>query len=263
MIPYSTQTINNRDINSVVKTMKSSFLTQGPKIRTFEKLISKKVNSKYTSVVNSATSALHISCMALNFKKGDILWTSPNTFSASSNCALHLGGKVDFVDIDPFNNNVDINLLEKKLKLTRNSNRPKIFVPVHFSGNPVEQDKIFYLSKKYNFKIIEDASHALGATYKNEKVGSCKWSDITVFSFHPVKIITTFEGGAATTNNKKIYEKLKLFSNHGITKNSKNFFFRKNEPWYYEQQLLGLNYRLTDVAASLGISQIKNLQKNL
>ena len=261
MIPYSTQTINNRDINSVVKTMKSSFLTQGPKIRTFEKLISKKVNSKYTSVVNSATSALHISCMALNFKKGDILWTSPNTFSASSNCALHLGGKVDFVDIDPFNNNVDINLLEKKLKLTRNSNRPKIFVPVHFSGNPVEQDKIFYLSKKYNFKIIEDASHALGATYKNEKVGSCKWSDITVFSFHPVKIITTFEGGAATTNNKKIYEKLKLFSNHGITKNSKNFFFRKNEPWYYEQQLLGLNYRLTDVAASLGISQIKNLQK--
>ena len=261
MIPYSTQTINNKDINSVVKTMKSSFLTQGPKIKIFEKLISKKVNSKYTSVVNSATSALHISCMALNFKKGDILWTTPNTFSASSNCALHLGGKVNFVDINPFDNNVDINLLEKKLKLTRNSNLPKIFVPVHFSGNPVEQDKIYYLSKKYNFKIIEDASHALGAIYKNEKVGSCRWSDITVFSFHPVKIITTFEGGAATTNNKKIYEKLKLYSNHGITKNSQNFFFKKNEPWYYEQQLLGLNYRLTDVAASLGISQIKNLQK--
>ncbi len=261
MIPYSTQTINNKDINSVVKTMKSSFLTQGPKIKTFEKLISKKVDSKYTSVVNSATSALHVSCMALNFKKGDILWTTPNTFSASSNCALHLGGKVDFVDIDPFDNNVDVNLLEKKLKLTRNSNLPKIFVPVHFSGNPVEQDKIYNLSKKYNFKIIEDASHALGATYKNEKVGSCRWSDITVFSFHPVKIITTFEGGAATTNSKKIYEKLKIFSNHGITKNSKNFFFNKNKPWYYEQQLLGLNYRLTDVAASLGISQIKNLQK--
>ena len=261
MIPYSTQTINKKDIDSVVRTMKSDFLTQGPKSKIFERLISKTVNSKYTTVVNSATSALHISCMALNFKKGDILWTSPNTFSASSNCALHLGGKVDFVDINPYDGNMDVKLLENKLKLVKKSKLPKILVPVHFSGNPVEQDKIFFLSKKYNFKIIEDASHALGAKFKNETIGSCKWSDITVFSFHPVKIITTFEGGAATTNSKKLYERLRLFSNHGITKDSKKFYFNKHKPWYYEQQLLGLNYRLTDVAAALGISQLNKMKK--
>jgi len=261
MIPYSTQKIDKRDINEVIKTLKSPFLTQGPKVIKFEKQIAIKVNAKYAATTNSATSALHISCLALGFQKDDILWTSPNTFVASSNCALHIGGKVDFVDIDYLTGNIDINLLEKKLLRAKKQNKlPKILVPVHFSGLPTEQQKIYKLSKKYNFKIIEDASHSLGAKYKNEKVGSCKWSDINIFSFHPVKIITTFEGGCATTNKKIIYEKLKLFLNHGITKEKKKFKFKQNKSWYYEQQLLGLNYRMTDVSASIGLSQLKKLK---
>ena len=262
MIPYSTQKVNKSDIQEVIKTLKSPFLTQGPKVSQFEKALAKKVNAKYVAVTNSATSALHISCMALGFKKNDILWTTPNTFVATSNCALHLGGKIDFVDIDYLTGNIDLNLLEKKLINARKKNKlPKILIPVHFSGLPTEQDKIYKLSKKFKFKIIEDASHSLGAKYHNEKVGSCKWSDISIFSFHPVKIITTFEGGAASTNNKLIYEKLKLFLNHGITKDKKKFKIKKNKDWYYEQQLLGLNYRMTDVAASMGLSQLKKLNE--
>ncbi len=262
MIPYSTQKIDQKDIKEVVKTLRSPFLTQGPKIKKFEIEIAKKVNAKFAAATNSATSALHISCMALGFKKNDILWTTPNTFVASSNCALHLGGKVDFVDIDYFTGNIDLDLLEKKLFKAKKLKRlPKIIVPVHFSGLPTEQDKIFKLSKKFKFKIIEDASHSLGAKYNNEKVGSCKWSDISVFSFHPVKIITTFEGGIAVTNNKLVYEKLKLLLNHGITKDKNKFRFKKSKSWYYEQQMLGLNYRMTDVAASMGLSQLKKLNK--
>ena len=262
MIPYSRQTLDKKDYDAVLKTLKSNFLTQGPLINKFEKHISKKISCKFAAVVNSATSALHISCMALGFKKNDILWTSPNTFVASSNCALHLGGKVDFVDIDYDSGNMCVEKLEQKLFYSKKKNLlPKIVVPVHFSGNPTEQDYIHKLSKKYKFKIIEDASHSLGAKYKNEQVGSCKWSDITVFSFHPVKIITTFEGGAALTNSIKIYKSLKLLSNHGITKNFKDFSFKNKGNWYYEQKLLGLNYRMTDVAASIGLSQIKKLKK--
>ena len=262
MIPYSRQTLDKKDQNAVLKTLKSNFLTQGPLINKFEKKISKTVGAKFAAVVNSATSALHVSCMALGFQKNDILWTAPNTFVASSNCALHLGGKVDFVDIDYDTGNMCVEKLERKLFYSKKKNLlPKIVVPVHFSGNPTQQDHIYKLSKKYKFKIIEDASHSLGAKYKNEQVGSCKWSDITVFSFHPVKIITTFEGGAALTNSIKIYKNLKLFSNHGITKNFKDFSFKNKGNWYYEQKLLGLNYRMTDVAASLGLSQIKKLKK--
>lgn len=262
MIPYSRQTLDKKDRNAVLKTLKSSFLTQGPLINKFEKQISKTVGAKFAAVVNSATSALHVSCMALGFQKNNILWTTPNTFVASSNCALYLGGKVDFVDIDYDSGNMCIEKLEQKLFYSKKKNLlPKILVPVHFSGNPTEQDHIHKLSKKYKFKIIEDASHSLGAKYKKEQVGSCKWSDITVFSFHPVKIITTFEGGAALTNSIKIYKSLKLFSNHGITKNFKDFSFKNKGNWYYEQKLLGLNYRMTDVAASLGLSQIKKLKK--
>ena len=262
MIPYSKQTVNKADIKQVVRTLNSPFLTQGPLINKFEKMISKKVSAKYSAVVNSATSALHVSCMALGFKRNDILWTTPNTFVASSNCALHLGGLVDFVDINYFTGNICPEKLEKKLYASKKANKlPKIVKPVHFAGNPTEQDRIYKLSKKYKFKIIEDASHSLGAKYKTEKVGSCKWSDITVFSFHPVKIITTFEGGAAVTNDYKIHKKLKLFSNHGITKDYKDFKYNIKNKWYYEQQLLGLNYRMTDVAASMGISQIKKLKK--
>ncbi len=262
MIPYSTQTIDIKDIKAVIKTLKSKFLTQGPQIKKFEKLISQEVGAKYVSAVNSATSALHISCLALGFKKNDILWTTPNTFVASANCALHVGGKVDFVDIDYKTGNIDANLLEKKLILAKKKNKlPKIVVPVHFAGYPTEQDKIYKLAKKFKFKIIEDASHSIGARYKGEKVGSCKWSHISVFSFHPVKIITTFEGGAAITNNKKIYEKLKLYSNHGITKNIERFVGKKKQAWQYEQQLLGFNFRMSDVSASIGISQIKKLNQ--
>ena len=262
MIPYSTQTIDIKDIKAVIKTLKSQLLTQGPQIKKFEKLISQEVGAKYVSAVNSATSALHISCLALGFKKNDILWTTPNTFVASANCALHVGGKVDFVDIDYKTSNIDVKLLEKKLILAKKKNKlPKIVVPVHFAGYPTEQDKIYKLAKKFKFKILEDASHSIGARYKGEKVGSCKWSDITVFSFHPVKIITTFEGGAAITNNKKIYEKLKLYSNHGITKNIDRFVGKKKQAWQYEQQLLGFNFRMSDVSASIGISQIKKLNQ--
>ena len=262
MIPYSRQTLDKKDQNAVLKTLKSSFLTQGPLINKFEKQISKTVGAKFAAVVNSATSALHVSCMALGFQKNNILWTTPNTFVASSNCAIHLGGKVDFVDIDYDSGNMCVEKLERKLFYSKKKNLlPKIVVPVHFSGNPTEQDYIHKLSKKYKFKIIEDASHSLGAKYKNEQVGSCKWSDITVFSFHPVKIITTFEGGAALTNSIKVYKNLKLFSNHGITKNFKDFSFKNKGDWYYEQKLLGLNYRMTDVAASMGLSQIKKLNK--
>ncbi len=262
-IPYSRQNISNSDISSVIKVLKSNFLTQGPMIKKFEDKISKTVGNKYCVSANSATSALHISCLALGFKKNDILWTVPNTFVASSNCALLCGGKVDFVDINPTTYNIDVGILEKKLIKAKKINKlPKIVVPVHFSGQPTEQDKIHKLSKKYGFKIIEDASHSLGATYKGEKIGSCKWSDITVFSFHPVKIITTIEGGAALTKNKKIYEKLKLFKNHGITKQKKYFLNNKNtEGWFYEQQVLGLNYRMSDISATLGISQLKRLKK--
>ena len=261
MIPYSTQKIDKKDIEEVLKTLKSPFLTQGPKVIKFERQIASKVNAKYAAATNSATSALHISCMALGFKKGDILWTTPNTFVASSNCALHLGGHVDFVDIDYATGNIDIKLLEEKLSHAKKKNKlPKILVPVHFSGLPTDQDKIYKLSKKYKFKIIEDASHSLGAKYNNENVGSCKWSDISILSFHPVKIITTFEGGAAITNKKITYKKLKLFLNHGITKEKKNFKYKTNKSWYYEQQLLGLNYRMTDVSASMGLSQLRKLK---
>ena len=260
IIPYSTQTISKTDIESVVKVLKSDFLTQGPKVKEFEKTLSKKVKAKYAVAFNSATSALHASCLALSLKKNEALWTVPNTFVASANCSLLAGGKVDFIDIDPKTYNININFLEEKLKFFKNKKKlPKIVVPVHFGGNPVDQDKIWKLSQKYNFKILEDASHSLGASYKGEPVGSCRWSDITVFSFHPVKIITTIEGGIATTNNYELYKKLKMIGSHGITKSKLNFKKKTNDPWYYEQQLLGLNYRMSDISAALGLSQLKKL----
>ena len=258
--PYSTQFIDRKDITAVVKVLNSKFLTQGPTVGKFEKAIAKKVNAKYSVAFNSATSALHASCLALALKKNEIVWTVPNTFVASANCALLAGGKVDFVDINPTTKNMDLEALEKKLiKAKKQKKLPKIIIPVHFAGNPYPQDKIKALSKKYNFKVIEDASHAIGAKYKKEKVGSCKWSDITVFSFHPVKIITTIEGGIATTNSLQLYNNLKLFGNHGITKDKKKFKIKNQGDWYYEQQVLGLNYRMSDVSAALGLSQLKKL----
>ena len=261
-IPYSTQSINQSDVNAVKKVMYSKFLTQGPVIKKFEYSIAKKVNAKFATAFNSATSALHIGCIVLGFKKGDILWTVPNTFVASCNCARLLDGKVDFVDINPSTSNIDIDLLEQKLKRSKKKNRlPKILVPVHFAGTPPEQDKIWKLAKQFNFKILEDASHSLGAKYKNNKVGNCKWSDITVFSLHPIKIITSAEGGVATTNNYKIQRRMQILKNHGITKKKTEFINKSKGGWYYEQQFLGLNYRMNEISAALGLNQLNRLNK--
>jgi len=263
-IPYSRQNIDDKDISSVLKVLKSDFLTQGPLVEVFEKKISKTVGVRFATACNSATSALHISCLALGFKKNDILWTVPNSFVASANCAKQIGGKVDFVDICPISYNIDIELLKKKLiKAQKKKKLPKIIVPVHFAGQPTIQDEIYKLSKKFKFKIIEDASHSLGAKYKKITVGSCKWSDITVFSLHPVKIITSGEGGVATTNKQDLHKNLQMLKNHGITKNKK-MFIRKNAPgWHYEQHFLGLNFRMNEISASLGISQLKKLNSHV
>lgn len=261
MIPYSRQSISQKDIENVVKVLNSKLITQGKKIEEFEKKLAKYCNAKFAVATNSATSALHIACLSLGLKKNDYLWTVPNTFVASSNCALYCGAKVDFVDIDPITNNISIDELIIKLKVAVAKNKlPRILVVVHFGGNPSNLKELRILSLKYKFKIIEDASHALGAKYKNKNIGSCSYSDITVFSFHPVKSITTAEGGSAMTNNKKLYEVMSMLRTHGITKDKKKFKNKKNkEPWYFEQQLLGFNYRMNEIEASLGISQLRSL----
>jgi UDP-4-amino-4,6-dideoxy-N-acetyl-beta-L-altrosamine transaminase len=265
-IPYSRQTITSQNIKDVNKVLKSDFITQGPVNKKFEDAICKFVGSKHCATVNTATSALTIACKTLGLKKGDILWTSTNSFVASSNCGLLCGAKVDFIDIDLENYNLSIEKLEKKLVQAKKKNKlPKILISVHFAGHPCDMKKIFKLSQKYKFKIIEDASHALGSSDKNIKVGSCKYSDLTVFSFQAVKVITTGEGGCLTTNNRKLYEKVKLLRTHGITK-EKNLFLNKRykkQPWYYEQQILGTNYRLSDINSALGLSQLRELKKNL
>ncbi len=257
--PYSRQKILNQDVKAVSKVLKSNFLTQGPLVKKFENKISNKVKVKFAVAVNSATSALHISCLALGLKKNDLLWTVPTTFVASANCGFYCGANVDFIDIDKKTFNIDVNKLSEKLKKTKR--KPKILVTVHLGGQPTEQEKIWKLAKKYKFFVIEDASHSLGASRKNNLVGNCKWSDICIFSFHPVKIITTGEGGMAVTNNKKIYEKLDILKNHGITRKQSNLKIKKLGFWYYEQHLLGFNYRLSDISAALGISQLKSLNK--
>ena len=261
-IPYGKQTIDHEDIKNVVNVLKSDFLTQGPKIPEFEKQISSFVGSKYSVAVNSATSALHIACKALGLNEGDYLWTSPITFVASANCARYCGAQVDFVDINISNGLICTEKLEEKLELAKKTNMlPKIIVPVHLSGASCEMKKIYELSIKYNFKIIEDASHAIGGTYENERVGICRYSDITIFSFHPVKIITTGEGGIAVTNNLNLFEKMQLLRSHGISKDPKCFVNNSQGSWYYEQKCLGYNYRITDIAATLGISQLKKINQ--
>ncbi len=258
MIPYSRQSINNKDIAEVVKVLKSNFLTQGPKVNIFEKKILELVKAKFSVACNSATSALHLACLSLNLKPKDIVWTVPNTFVASVNCAINCGAKVDFVDIDPDTWNISIEKLEEKLRLAKKRRMlPKILIPVHFAGQPTEQKKIFLLAKKYKFKIIEDASHSIGGKHLKEPVGSCKWSDITVFSFHPVKIITTGEGGMALTNNKNLAEKMKVYRANGLIREIKN----NDKPWYYKHISSGYNYRMSDISAALGLSQIKRLKK--
>ena len=257
MIRYSEQYIDQKDISSVIKILKSDLITTGPKISEFEKSLSKKVKSKYCVVFNSATSALHSACIALGLKRNDWVWTSTNSFVASANCGLYCGAKIDFVDIELETYNIDLKKLETKLGKTKKKLLPKIIIPVAFAGQSYDLDHLVRLSKKYKFKILEDASHALGAKYKNRNVGSNK-DTISVFSFHPVKMITTGEGGSAHTNNKRYYDIMKSVSSHGIVRKKNNLSHGINH-LLYEQKYLGFNYRLTDIQAALGISQLKKL----
>ena len=260
MIPYGRQEITNEDIAEIEKVLKSDFLTQGPIVPKFEKSVASYCNASYAVAVNSATSALHISCLALDLSPGDWLWTSPNSFVASANCGLYCGANIDFVDIDPKTYNISIDLLSDKLKKAKKINRlPKIVIPVHFAGQPCDMQAIYDLSLKYGFKIIEDASHAIGASYNQTKVGSCKYSDVTVFSFHPVKIITSAEGGAITTNNKKLSDKIKLLRENGIHSIKSKFKNLPYYPNYYEQVDSGFNFRMSEISAALVNSQLKKL----
>ena len=261
MIPYGRQDINQQDINAVVEVLKSDFLTQGPQVPAFEQSIIDACDAKYAVAVNSATSALHIACLALGLGNDDWLWTTPNTFVASANCALYCGAKVDFVDIDPRTYNLCAKQLEKKLIAAQKVGKlPKIVIPVHFSGQSCDMQAIHELAKKYGFSIIEDASHAIGGKYKGEPIGNSRYSDITVFSFHPVKIVTTAEGGMAVTNNAKLAEQLNLLRSHGITRDEKLMTQDMDGPWYYQQIALGFNYRMTELQAALGLSQMQRLE---
>ena len=262
MIPYGRQDINQQDINAVVEVLKSDFLTQGPQVPAFEQSIIDACDAKYAVAVNSATSALHIACLALGLGNDDWLWTTPNTFVASANCALYCGAKVDFVDIDPRTYNLCAKQLEKKLIAAQKVGKlPKIVIPVHFSGQSCDMQAIHELAKKYGFSIIEDASHAIGGKYKGEPIGNSRYSDITVFSFHPVKIVTTAEGGMAVTNNAKLAEQLNLLRSHGITRDEELMTKAADGPWYYQQIELGYNYRMTELQAALGLSQMQRLEE--
>ena len=262
MIPYGRQDINQQDINAVVEVLKSDFLTQGPQVPAFEQAIIDACDAKYAVAVNSATSALHIACLALGLGNDDWLWTTPNTFVASANCALYCGAKVDFVDIDPRTYNLCAKQLEKKLIAAQKVGKlPKIVIPVHFSGQSCDMQAIHELAKKYGFSIIEDASHAIGGKYKGEPIGNSRYSDITVFSFHPVKIVTTAEGGMAVTNNAKLAEQLNLLRSHGITRDEELMTQDMDGPWYYQQIALGFNYRMTELQAALGLSQMQRLEE--
>ncbi|MDB4303289.1 UDP-4-amino-4,6-dideoxy-N-acetyl-beta-L-altrosamine transaminase [Desulfosarcina sp.] len=256
MIPYGRQSISEEDIQAVVEVLRSDYLTQGPTVSRFEESICCYTGSSYGVATNSGTSALHLACLALELGAGDYLWTSPITFVASANCALYCGAKIDFVDIDPCTFNISIDALTKKLKRAElEGTLPKIIVPVHMGGLSCDMSAIHELSLQYGFHVIEDACHALGGKYKGKPIGNCHYSDISVFSFHPVKIITTGEGGMAVTNESRLMEKMALLSSHGITRDVEKMKNVSDGPWYYQQIALGYNYRMTDIQASLGISQ--------
>ncbi|MBO1110966.1 UDP-4-amino-4,6-dideoxy-N-acetyl-beta-L-altrosamine transaminase [Bordetella petrii] len=260
MIPYGRQDITQADIDAVVGVLKSDFLTQGPQVPLFEKRVAEHVGAEYAYAVNSATSALHIACLALGLGPGDRLWTTPVTFVASANCALYCGAEVDFVDIDPRTYNISVEALMAKLEAARQAGQlPKVVVPVHLCGQPCDMEAIHALGRQYGFKIIEDASHAIGGKYKGEFIGNCRYSDITVFSFHPVKIITTAEGGMALTNNKDLADAMALLRSHGITRDPALMTHAPDGGWYYQQVALGFNYRMTELQAALGVSQVQRL----
>jgi UDP-4-amino-4,6-dideoxy-N-acetyl-beta-L-altrosamine transaminase len=261
VIPYGRQSIADEDIQAVLAALRSDFLTQGPLVPQFEEAVSSYCGAFHAIAVNSATSALHIACLALDLGPGDWLWTSPNTFVASANCGLYCGSHVDFVDIDPQTYCMSADALMAKLKDAEKKNLlPKVVIPVHFAGQPCDMPKIFELSRRYGFSVIEDASHAIGATFKGVKVGSCRHSDITVFSFHPVKIITTGEGGMVVTNKKALSDRLRRLRTHGITSDPNLMHPRPpSEIWNYQQIEIGFNYRMTDIEAALGLSQLKRI----
>ena len=260
MIPYGRQDINQADIDAVVNVLRSDFLTQGPVVPAFENAVAMHCGVRHAVAVNSATSALHIACLALGVANGDIVWTSPITFVASANCARYCGADVDFVDIDPITYNMSVECLRSKLEGAQKIGKlPKVVIPVHLCGQSCDMTAIHALSQQYGFKIIEDASHAIGGTYRGEPVGNCRFSDITVFSFHPVKIITTGEGGMAVTNDDKLASHMARLRTHGITRDPAEMTHAPDGPWYYQQLELGLNYRLTDIHAALGLSQMKRL----
>jgi len=259
-IPYGRQDVNQADIEAVIEVLQSDWLTQGPTIEHFEQKVAEYCGAKYAVAVNSATSALHIACMAAGLGPDDILWTSPNTFVASANCGCYCGAAVDFVDIDFRTYNMSVEKLEKKLIHANEEGKlPKVVIPVHFSGQCCEMDRISILAKEYGFTVIEDASHAIGGRYKGQKVGSGAYSDMTVFSFHPVKVVTTAEGGIVLTNKIELYEKLIRFRSHGITRKQELMTEEAHGPWYYQQIDLGYNYRMTDIQAALGLSQMDRL----
>lgn len=257
MIPYGRQDISQADIDAVIETLQSDFLTQGPAVERFETALTDYCGAAFAVAVNSATSALHIACLALELGPGDLLWTSPITFVASANCALYCGADVDFVDIDPATFNMCPRALETKLETAQAAGRlPKVIVPVHMTGQSCDMAAIAALARKYGVRVIEDASHAIGGHYLGAPVGNCAHSDITVFSFHPVKIVTTAEGGAAMTNDVRLAERLRLFRSHGITRDPRLMTHAPDGPWYYQQVELGYNYRITDLQAALGVSQM-------
>lgn len=263
MIPYGRQEINQADIDAVVAVLRSDFLTQGPVVPAFEKSVADYCGAQHAVAVNSATSALHIACLALGVGKGNIVWTTPITFVASANCALYCGATVDFVDIDPRTYNLSVDCLAEKLALAeKTGNLPKVVIPVHLCGQPCDMAGIHALSQQYGFKIIEDASHAIGGKYKDEPIGNGRYSDITVFSFHPVKIITSGEGGMAVTNDAQLAKHLRLLRSHGISSTAADMQPRPaQEIWNYQQIDLGFNYRMTDIQAALGLSQILRLNE--
>lgn len=262
MIPYGRQDINQADVDAVVEVLRSDFLTQGPQVPLFEEKLKTYCGAEHAVAVNSATSALHIACLALGLGAGDWLWTSPITFVASANCGLYCGAQVDFVDIDPATFNMCPKALAAKLEVAEREGRlPKVVVPVHMCGQSCDMQAIHALAQKYGFRTIEDASHAIGGKYQEAPVGNCQFSDICVFSFHPVKIITTAEGGLATTNNADLAQKMALYRSHGVTRDPALMTSTPDGPWYYEQIALGFNYRMTELQAALGVSQMDRLDE--
>jgi UDP-4-amino-4,6-dideoxy-N-acetyl-beta-L-altrosamine transaminase len=262
MIPYGRQDVSDADIQAVLDVLRSDYLTQGPTVPAFEKAIADYCGAQHAVAVNSATSALHIACLALGVGPGDVVWTSPVTFVASANCALFCGAKVDFVDIDSRTYNLSVERLAEKLaKAEKSGCLPKVVIPVHLCGQPCDMAGIHALSERYGFKIIEDASHAIGGKYQGEPIGNGRYSDITVFSFHPVKIITTGEGGMALTKDVQLAKRMQLLRSHGITRDEAEMTHAPDGPWYYQQLTLGYNYRMTDMQAALGISQLRRLDE--